>query len=106
MSLTLAGHTFKEYLSGSQNYAGNWVPGFSPFQLFTEVRSQWNKSLFFSANMRSMGKQFVNDSNTIAVPGYILLGARCQYKLSVESSGIEIFGGVNHHTYVSCPIHY
>ena len=95
MSLTLANHTFKEYLSGSQNYSGNWVPGFSPFQLFTEVRTQWNKSLFFSANMRSMGKQFVNDSNTISVPGYLLIGARCQYILPVKSSGIEIFGGVN-----------
>lgn len=95
VSLSFASHTFKSYQTGNQNYAGNWVPGFAPFQLFTEVRAQLNKSIFISANIRGLARQFVNDNNQIFVPGYLLSGIRCQYSIQLKRSGLEILSGVN-----------
>ena len=95
VSLTFASHTFRSYQTGNQNYAGNWVPGFAPFQMFTEVRAQLNKSIFISANIRGLARQFVNDNNQIFVPGYLLSGIRCQYSLPLKRSGLEIISGVN-----------
>jgi len=94
-SLTLASHTFRDYPSGNQNYKGNWVPGFSPFQLFSELRAQLHQSFFISGNLRWLGKQFANDNNSVAVPAYFLIGARCQYSLPTKRGGLEILGGVN-----------
>lgn len=94
-SLTFASHTFRDYPSGNQNYKGNWVPGFSPFQLFSELRAQLYPSIFISGNMRWLGKQFANDNNSVVVPAYFLIGARLQYNLPVKKAGLEIMGGVN-----------
>jgi len=94
-SMTFASHTFRDYQSGNQNYKGNWVPGFSPFQLFSELRAQLNPSLFFSGNIRCLGKQFANDNNSVLVPAYYLIGARFQYNLPFKDLGFALIGGVN-----------
>jgi iron complex outermembrane receptor protein len=95
VSLTFASHNYVSYQVGNQNYAGNWVPGFAPFQMFTEVRAQLNKSIFISTNLRSLAKQFVSDNNQIFVPGYLLSGIRCQYSQPLKTIGLEVIGGVN-----------
>jgi iron complex outermembrane receptor protein len=94
-SATFARHYFRDYPSGNQNFMGNRVPGFSPFQFFTEFRAQVHPSVFISGNGRWQGKQFANDTNSVVVPPYFLLGARFQILLPAKWVNMEILGGVN-----------
>ncbi|MFI3317428.1 MAG: TonB-dependent receptor [Rikenellaceae bacterium] len=90
---------FIEYVSGNDNYAGNYVPYAPQHTIFTEVSYDqptglsWLEKIGFDINASGVGKIYWNEENTQTQPLYALLGAALRlenrdYRLTLWAKNI------------------
>ncbi|MFI3333169.1 MAG: TonB-dependent receptor plug domain-containing protein [Rikenellaceae bacterium] len=77
---------FTEYISGTDDYAGNYVPYAPQHTLFAEMsytqplRSTWIERIGFDINTSGAGRIYWNEDNSFSQPLYALLGAVIRFE--------------------------
>lgn len=90
---------FIDFTDDGISYDGNILPGI-PRQSW-QFRLNWQLSKFSGVflNMQYSGRQFLNDSNTLSYPGYIVVNVRAMSDFMIRKKlPFSIYAGVNNLT--------
>ena len=100
-ALTLAGtytysdFNFERYVAGTNNFAGNELPGIPKHNGFAELRYSDERGLTGGVEVQSVGKFFLNDANLATNPAYRLVNLRVGWARSFGRTQFSPFAAVN-----------
>jgi iron complex outermembrane receptor protein len=95
-SYTSSFNHFLEFTDSGMDFTGNVLPGIPAYT--TSIQLEWLpvKKVEVVAEMKSSGKQYLNDANTLVYGSYSLLNARLNVQFTVRDKLISmLYAGIN-----------
>ncbi|UCD23522.1 MAG: TonB-dependent receptor [Gemmatimonadota bacterium] len=86
---------FEEFGIGGENFDGNRIPGVAPHQFEIAASYDHNDAWYVAANLSAVSETAVNDANTAATAGYVVVDLRAgTHELTVGGLGFAPYLGI------------
>lgn len=98
-SYTYSKNKFIDFKSEELTFDGKLLPGIPDYS--TQISFHWSpiKSMRVDAQFQSVGRQFLDDANTLSEPSYFLSNLRISNRFEAsKSSSLNLYMGVNNLT--------
>lgn len=99
LSYTLSKNRFIDFTSDDQVYDGNLLPGIPNYT--AQISFQWIpiKSMTVDAQFQSVGKQYLNDANTLSESSYFISNLKVSNRFKTfNESSLSLYVGINNIT--------
>ena len=98
-SYTFSKNKFIDFISEDNNYDGKLLPGIPNYT--TQISFHWSpiKSMLFDAQFQSVGRQLLDDANTLSESSYFLSNLKLSNRFDTfRHSSLTLYIGVNNVT--------
>ena len=92
---TYSNFQYKTYQTTAGNFDGNILPGIPKHNIYGEIRYFPRTGLYAITQLRSIGKIYANDANTVINDSYFTVNFRAGYQYKIKDLQFEPFVGVN-----------